>query len=92
MNILDVHHRITGDYANDIRSFVTIADDELRRRVEQHLKDGHLRDVLFWASRVNAVLSPERKRFAYLPFTLHQFFSQTGDVYVKERRFLRDNI
>ena len=42
----------------------------------------HLRDLLLWASRVNVSLPPERKRYAYLPFKLHQFFSQTGAVYV----------
>lgn len=42
----------------------------------------HLQQVLLWAGRVNAALPPERKRYAYLPFKLHQFFSQTGAVYV----------
>ena len=31
-----------GDYASYIRSFVSISDDEMRNRVEQHLNDGHL--------------------------------------------------
>ena len=30
------------DYASYIRSFVSISDDEMRKRVEQHLNDGHL--------------------------------------------------
>jgi ATP-dependent helicase YprA (DUF1998 family) len=42
MGIFSVHRQIVDDYASYIRSFVTIADDELRRRVEQHLMDGHL--------------------------------------------------
>lgn len=42
----------------------------------------HLRSVLLWLGQVNANLPPERKRYAYLPFKLHQFFSQTGAVYV----------
>lgn len=42
MSIFGVHRRIVDDYASYIRSFVTIADDELRRRVERHLTDGHL--------------------------------------------------
>ncbi len=43
---------------------------------------GHLRDVLLWTAQVNANLPPERKRYAFLPFKLHQFFSQTGAVYL----------
>ena len=42
MSIFTVYRQIVDDYASYIRSFVTIADDELRRRVEQHLTDGHL--------------------------------------------------
>lgn len=42
----------------------------------------HLREVLLWISCVNASLPQERRRYAYLPFKLHQFFSQTGAVYV----------
>ncbi len=42
----------------------------------------HLRDVLLWISSVNSALPAERRRYAYLPFKLHQFFSQTGAVYV----------
>lgn len=30
------------DYANYIRSLVSISDDEMRKQVEQHLNDGHL--------------------------------------------------
>ena len=41
----------------------------------------HLRNVLLWLGHVNAGLPPERKRYPYLPFKLHQFFSQTGAVY-----------
>jgi hypothetical protein len=46
----------------------------------------HLRSVLLWLSRVNNSLPAERKRYAYLPFKLHQFFSQTGAVYVSLER------
>jgi hypothetical protein len=42
----------------------------------------HLREVLLWISSVNAALPAERRRYAYLPFKLHQFFSQTGAVFV----------
>ena len=42
MDIFEVHRRIMGDYASYIRSFVSISDDEMRQRVEQHLNDGHL--------------------------------------------------
>jgi superfamily II DNA/RNA helicase len=42
MDIFEVHRRIMGDYASYIRSFVSISDDEMRNRVEQHLNDGHL--------------------------------------------------
>jgi ATP-dependent helicase YprA (DUF1998 family) len=42
MDIFEVHRRIMGDYASYIRSFVSISDDEMRKRVEQHLNDGHL--------------------------------------------------
>ena len=42
MDIFDIHRGIVGDYANYIRSFVSISDDELRQTVEQHLNDGHL--------------------------------------------------
>ena len=30
MDIFEVHRRIMGDYASYIRSFVSIADDEMR--------------------------------------------------------------
>jgi hypothetical protein len=42
MDIFAVHRHILDDYANYIRSFVSIADDTLRERVEKHLDDGHL--------------------------------------------------
>src|SRR5690349_11113669 len=42
MDIFEVHRRIMNDYANYIRSFVSISDEALRNRVEQHLNDGHL--------------------------------------------------
>ena len=42
MDIFQIHRRIMDDYANYIRSFVSIADEELRKRVEQYLNDGHL--------------------------------------------------
>lgn len=42
MDIFELHGRIVRDYASYIRSFVSIADDELRQTVEKHLNDGHL--------------------------------------------------
>ena len=42
----------------------------------------HLRSVLLWIARINAALPTKRKRYAYLPFKLHQFFSQTGAIYL----------
>jgi ATP-dependent helicase YprA (DUF1998 family) len=42
MDIFELHRRIMGDYASYIRSFVSISDEEMRKRVEQHLNDGHL--------------------------------------------------
>lgn len=42
MDIFEIHRRIVGDYANYIRSFVSISDEDLRQRVAQHLNDGHL--------------------------------------------------
>lgn len=42
MDIFEVHGRIIEDYANYIRSFVSISDDLMRQRIEQHLNDGHL--------------------------------------------------
>jgi len=42
MDIFQIHRRIMDDYANYIRSFVSIADEEMRKRVEQYLNDGHL--------------------------------------------------
>ena len=42
----------------------------------------HLRQVLLWISEVNLkCCPPERKRYAYMPFKLHQFLSQTGAVF-----------
>src|ERR1700761_4828626 len=42
MDIFEVHRRIMDDYANYIRSFVSISDDTIRLRVERYLNDGHL--------------------------------------------------
>ena len=42
MDIFEIHRRIVGDYANYIRSFVSISDVDLRQRVAQHLNAGHL--------------------------------------------------
>jgi hypothetical protein len=42
MDIFELHGRIMGDYANYIRSFVSISDTEMRQRVETYLNDGHL--------------------------------------------------
>jgi len=42
MDIFEVHRRIMDDYTSYIRSFVSISDNEMRRRADQHLNDGHL--------------------------------------------------
>jgi len=42
MDIFQVHRQVIDDYASYIRSFVSIADEELKSKVEQHLRDGHL--------------------------------------------------
>lgn len=42
MDIFEIHHQIVDDYANYIRSFVSISDAGLRERVEQHLNGGRL--------------------------------------------------
>jgi hypothetical protein len=39
MDIFQVHRRVIDDYASYIRSFVAIADEELKSKVEQHLRD-----------------------------------------------------
>lgn len=39
----------------------------------------HLKELLTWITRVNQQLAD--KRYTFLPFKLHQFFSQTGAVY-----------
>lgn len=41
----------------------------------------HLRQVLLWIGEVNRRLPSSRKRYAYMPFKLHQFLSQTGAVF-----------
>jgi hypothetical protein len=52
----------------------------------------HLRNVLLWIARVNSALPAARRRYAYLPFKLHQFFSQTGAVYITLDRSDRRHI
>ena len=42
MDIFEVHRRIMDDYASHIRSFVSISDDMMRQRVDQHLNGDHL--------------------------------------------------
>jgi hypothetical protein len=42
----------------------------------------HLREVLLWLGGTNKRLLDEGKRYTHLPFKLHQFFSQTGAIYV----------
>lgn len=42
MDIFEGHRRIMDEYASYIRSFVSIADDEMRKQIEQHLNEGHL--------------------------------------------------
>ncbi len=46
----------------------------------EQASEQHLKEVLLWISEVNRALPPERKRYAYMPFKLHQFLSQTGAV------------
>lgn len=41
-----------------------------------------LNDMLLWISNVNAVLFRENKRYTYLPYRIHQFFGQTGSVFL----------
>jgi len=35
MNILDIHSKITGDYASHIRSFIRIAEANIREAVNR---------------------------------------------------------
>lgn len=42
MDIFRVHREIMDDYANYIRSFVSISDPEIDARVKAHLDGGHL--------------------------------------------------
>lgn len=42
MDIFELQRRIVDDYANYIRSFISIADGQIRQTVERHLNDGHL--------------------------------------------------
>lgn len=42
MNVFDTHSRIVGDYASYIRSFLNIADDAIRAKVEEELAAGKL--------------------------------------------------
>lgn len=42
MDIFEVHRQIMDDYAKYIRGFVSIADREIRERVERYLDDGQL--------------------------------------------------
>ncbi len=39
MDIFQVHRQVIDDYASYIRRFVSIADEELQSKVEQHLRD-----------------------------------------------------
>lgn len=41
-----------------------------------------LNDMLLWISNVNAVLFHENRRYTYLPYRIHQFFGQTGSVFL----------
>lgn len=41
-----------------------------------------LRDLLRWSEVLNLAGSREKPRKSYLPFKIHQFISQTGNVYV----------
>jgi superfamily II DNA/RNA helicase len=51
-----------------------------------------LNDMLAWISNVNASLYQQGQRYTYLPYRIHQFFAQTGSVYISleqpERRFV----
>ena len=52
----------------------------------------HLGTVLLWLGATNKRLLDAGKRYTHLPFKLHQFFSQTGAIYVTldrgEQRFI----
>jgi ATP-dependent helicase YprA (DUF1998 family) len=37
MNIFDMHRRVTGDYSTYVRSYLTIADEQVREFVAQYL-------------------------------------------------------
>ena len=42
MNVFDTHARIVGDYSSYIKSFINIADDKIREKVDAELKAGKL--------------------------------------------------
>src|SRR5262249_15999213 len=42
----------------------------------------HLREIMLWIGGTNKRLLDAGKRYTHLPFKLHQFFSQTGAIYV----------
>lgn len=41
----------------------------------------HLDDLLIWINQLNQVLLAQGRRYTFLPFKLHQFFSQSGSVF-----------
>ena len=41
-----------------------------------------LNQMLMWISNVNAHLYNDGRRYTYLPYRIHQFFAQTGSVYI----------
>jgi superfamily II DNA/RNA helicase len=51
-----------------------------------------LNNMLAWISNVNASLYQKGARYTYLPYRIHQFFAQTGSVYISlepaDRRFV----
>ncbi|RME60140.1 hypothetical protein D6779_02710 [Candidatus Parcubacteria bacterium] len=42
MTIFDLHHNVLEDYSAFVRSFILIADDDIRKYVHQQLEGGHL--------------------------------------------------
>ena len=58
MDAFDVHRHVIADYADYTKSFVRIADEHVRTRVEQELSQG-----LLWPEpllRLNPALEPGR--------------------------------
>jgi superfamily II DNA or RNA helicase len=57
--------------------------DQLREASGQEEMDcrAHLNNLLAWINNLNQILLDQGKRYTFLPFKLHQFFSQSGSVF-----------